>query len=496
VSVLLDGANDRVEHANPPSPSPTVVTIIAWIKPAAYDVNNTVHCYFGPSERHGLLITAAGSTGTIRFRAPFTTNPGLWHGPDDLLTTNAWQAIAVVYDGSSDANNPVMYYKPEGGAFSTPAVTEVSAPSGTLQTDADGLWTGGIFGSYLFTGRIVYVRSFEGMALNAAQVEAEMDSPTAVLAGDDLDCPFIADADDDSGNARHGTLQSGAAIDGDNPTLGGGGGGSPLLLSLLSRLMRTDVRQKNATNQSFDVQFLDSTTGAPKTGLVAAGMDIKYHRAGAAAVAITEVDLTALTDAHSDGGVFEIGNGVYRLDVPDAAFATGVDRVTLYGSGTGAVMVGIDVTLSSYDPVAAGASPTDIRTEMDSNSTQLAAILADTAVIGAPTGASIGADIAAVASGIVTLLTADVAYKKNTACPSFVFFMELTDGTPGTGLAVTASISKDGAAFVNTGAGVVEIAAGWYKVDLAQAEMNADEIAFKATAAGAKQRNIKIRTQA
>jgi hypothetical protein len=101
VSVLLDGVDDRVEHANPPSPAPTVVSIIAWVKPASFAVTNTVHCYYGPSERHGLFCTSAGTDGTIRFRAPFSTTAGLWQGPDDLVAPNVWQAIAVTYDGSS-----------------------------------------------------------------------------------------------------------------------------------------------------------------------------------------------------------------------------------------------------------------------------------------------------------------------------------------------------------------------------------------------------------
>jgi hypothetical protein len=97
------------------------------------------------------------------------------------------------------------------------------------------------------------------------------------------------------------------------------------------------------------------------TGLVAADITLKYRRAGAALVsAISESDLAALTDAHSDGGVKEIGDGLYRVDYPDAAFATGADRVTLFGSATGAVMVPIKVTLSGYDPIADGADAASI----------------------------------------------------------------------------------------------------------------------------------------
>ena len=36
--------------------------------------------------------------------------------------------------------------------------------------------------------------------------------------------------------------------------------------------------------------------------------------------------LTALTDAHGDNKAYEIGQGYYRLDIPDAAFAVGADH--------------------------------------------------------------------------------------------------------------------------------------------------------------------------
>lgn len=99
------------------------------------------------------------------------------------------------------------------------------------------------------------------------------------------------------------------------------------------------------------------------------------------------------------------------------------------------------------------------------------------------------------AADVATLLAAQEVYKKNVAVTSFTFPMELTNGNPGTGLTVAGQVSKDGGAFANLGASVTEIGSGWYKVNIAQAEMNADEVALKFTATGAKQLNVKIRTQ-
>jgi hypothetical protein len=230
MSYLFDGVDDRIEHGNPPGAMPTQVTIIAWVKPTGNVAvsRGTIHAYYnaggGTDPYLGLYGTNGGTTGALRFRAPFTTDIGVWRSDDDLFTPNAWQAVAVTFDASSASNNPLMYHKPAGGSIASLTVTETNAPVGTFDSAMDGEWTGGVFGSFLWTGRIAYVRVFEGAILTQSQIDAEMNATAAVLAGDDLDCAFTANANDASGNNRHGTA-TGATLDGDNPTLGGGGGG-------------------------------------------------------------------------------------------------------------------------------------------------------------------------------------------------------------------------------------------------------------------------------
>ena len=112
--------------------------------------------------------------------------------------------------------------------------------------------------------------------------------------------------------------------------------------------------QKGSTNISVDIRIVDDTSGQPETGVVfnTSGIDLKFRREGAAVVVITEIDLTspALTDAHEDGGFLHIGDGYYRLDVPDAAFATGANGVLIFGTVTGMVVIGEYVQLVDYDP--------------------------------------------------------------------------------------------------------------------------------------------------
>jgi hypothetical protein len=106
-----------------------------------------------------------------------------------------------------------------------------------------------------------------------------------------------------------------------------------------------------ATDQSVELLIIDETTGVPETGVLfnTAGIDLWYRRPGAVKTSITEATLAALTTAHTDGGFLEIGNGVYRLDLPDAAFASGVSHVTIGGTVTGMIVRPVTVQLAAFD---------------------------------------------------------------------------------------------------------------------------------------------------
>src|SRR5262245_30108103 len=111
-----------------------------------------------------------------------------------------------------------------------------------------------------------------------------------------------------------------------------------------------DIVKKGATDRSVTLRIVDSTDGTPETGVVynTSGIDLWYRREGAAKVAITEATLSALTDAHSDGGFLHVADGTYRLDLPDAAFATGANYVDFGGTVTGMIVIGGRVRLVDY----------------------------------------------------------------------------------------------------------------------------------------------------
>jgi hypothetical protein len=119
------------------------------------------------------------------------------------------------------------------------------------------------------------------------------------------------------------------------------------------------IIRKGTTSQSVYVEVLDSTstTGGRKTGLVfnTSSLTGYYVRNGGTATAITLATLAAANSAWATGGFKEVDAtnmpGVYRLDVPDAALATGVGDsvvITLKGAA-GMVQVSTEIQLGPVD---------------------------------------------------------------------------------------------------------------------------------------------------
>ena len=104
---------------------------------------------------------------------------------------------------------------------------------------------------------------------------------------------------------------------------------------------------KGSTDVSVIIRFIDSTAGTPEEGVehTTTGLALWYRRDGAAKTTITAAALASLTTAHTDGGIEHIDDGYYRLDVADAAFATGVDKVMIGGTADGMIVIGTEIPL-------------------------------------------------------------------------------------------------------------------------------------------------------
>jgi hypothetical protein len=149
--------------------------------------------------------------------------------------------------------------------------------------------------------------------------------------------------------------------------------------------------KKGATDQTFYFKMIDSAAGTPETGLTITNLDITYVRNRAAHSKTDATALSAVTDAHSDNKAIEVdatqAPGLYRVDFPDAAFATGVDDVILIVTCSGCDPAMIEVMLvdniekDTYDRIGAPAGASiaaDLVTIDDFLDTEIAAIVTAT----------------------------------------------------------------------------------------------------------------------
>ena len=325
--------------------------------------------------------------------------------------------------------------------------------------------------------------------------------------------------------------------------------------------------KKGATDQTVLVTIRNSSTLDALAALTyqSSGLVCYYYRPGAASPTAISLVTQTVNGAHSDGGFVKIDDtnlpGVYRLDLPDAVCATGVEEATVMlkgvtsmeitlveielvtnevadvmtrlGTPAGA-SVSADIAAANTDTDAliatlgtpAGADmATDIANAYArlgapagaSMSADIAAVKAETADIltdtanmqpklGTPAGASMSADIAAVKvdtaatlAGTGTdgvLLGLRVGMRKNTQFANFMFDMiSATTKRPLAGLTVTATRSIDGAAYASCANSVTEVANGTYKITLAAADLNGNNIMLRLTATGAEDTKIHIVTQ-
>ena len=94
--------------------------------------------------------------------------------------------------------------------------------------------------------------------------------------------------------------------------------------------------KKGSTDQTVYFHLRNDSDSKSKTGLVynSAGAVASYVRTRGTRTAISLTTLAAADSAHADGGFKEVdgtnAKGLYRLDVPDGAFASGVDEVIIH----------------------------------------------------------------------------------------------------------------------------------------------------------------------
>ena len=130
-------------------------TVTAWINPAGWGEGD-----FGRildkadnlgGNQNGWAFEVYGSQQALFFQHGFSGGIGNFQTPTGSISLDTWQHVAVVFDNSSDFNDPILYID---GIAQT--VTETSTPSGTRLSDSGITLT---MGNYF----IDFSRTFDGL---------------------------------------------------------------------------------------------------------------------------------------------------------------------------------------------------------------------------------------------------------------------------------------------------------------------------------------------
>jgi hypothetical protein len=140
-------------------------------------------------------------------------------------------------------------------------------------------------------------------------------------------------------------------------------------------------------------------------GLTIASMSLFYVRTGAAQVSLGAATALALaTTAHTDNYAFGTGNGIYRVDFPDAAFAAGAAEVTLIvvdeNTDVTTLAVTLDAALTAAQVAYVDSSLSAMKTVVDGIPTTPMRGT-DSAVLASSLGAKGGLPILDAATGLV-----------------------------------------------------------------------------------------------
>ncbi len=128
-----------------------------------------------------------------------------------------------------------------------------------------------------------------------------------------------------------------------------------------------------STDVTFQIKLYNATTGALETGVTITDLNIDFIRVEtdndvtiAGETSLTA--LSALTDAHADNKALEIGQGYYRIDIPDTAFAAGAfsGSVVITHDSDTTLPATIDwLAIDTFDLAQSGADGDTLKTLSD-----------------------------------------------------------------------------------------------------------------------------------
>lgn len=148
-AVDLDGTDSKVIDAGTPALLNNVwatgASLCFWIYPRAvggafYAKGGFLSSGFGFRFCNSEAGGCPGTANTFRLVVSFSVVSAQWYGPANFLTLNQWNYVAIVYDGSSASNTPIVYIN---GISIT--VNTVAAPVGSIADDSASILYVGAF---------------------------------------------------------------------------------------------------------------------------------------------------------------------------------------------------------------------------------------------------------------------------------------------------------------------------------------------------------------
>lgn len=214
--------------------------------------------------------------------------------------------------------------------------------------------------------------------------------------------------------------------------------------------MQGQILRTSDAAPTIELFFFSTTDGTPVTTLTnaTAGLTLAYRRGITAVTSITLASQTA-TGAWTAGGFVHLGGGVYRLDLPVAANASGLTDVTILATALPAAtaMNAIVVGLTPDDLTVAAATDATITSAVWSAGTrELTTISAGIREAIADT--LLGRTIAGAANGGRTVTSALRALRNRVTRVGATLTVYAEDDTTS---AFTAALTTDSAAATITG---------------------------------------------
>lgn len=131
--------------------------------------------------------------------------------------------------------------------------------------------------------------------------------------------------------------------------------------------MFTTSYAADSVDKSVEIRAFTTSTGAAKTDITNAtsGLELRWWRGADGSVTTLNPVAQTSTGAHTDGGIVHKHAGVYRVDLPDAALASGADYVIVTAAGVSdTTFIAARVEITASDPREAVADPDTIHDAM------------------------------------------------------------------------------------------------------------------------------------